>query len=63
MSISAVLTPVTQAGYWRVKIAWPNKTPHFFGKFQSQAEAERWIKQHRWLTEQRQAKDAPPEIE
>ena len=51
---SVVLTPVTQAGYWRVKIAWPNKTPHFFGKFQSQAEAEKWIEEHRWLTRQPQ---------
>jgi len=32
---------------------WPNKNPHFFGKFRSQAEAEKWIAEHRWLTEQR----------
>jgi len=31
---------------------WPNKH-HFFGKFRSQAEAEKWIAEHRWLTEQR----------
>lgn len=55
---SVVLTPVTQAGYWRVKIAWPNKTPHYFGRFQSQAEAERWIAEHHWLIEQRQEPDA-----
>jgi len=30
---------------------------HFFGKFLSQAEAEKWIEQHRWLTEQRQKPD------
>jgi hypothetical protein len=49
-----VLSPVRQWGYWRVKIAWPNATPRYFGKFNSQAEAERWIARHRWLTEQRQ---------
>jgi hypothetical protein len=51
---SVVLTPVVEASYWRVKIAWPRKTPHFFGKFQSQAEAEKWIADHHWMTEQRQ---------
>jgi hypothetical protein len=51
---SVVLTPVTQAGHWRVKIAWPGKTPHYFGRFNSQAEAEQWIADHHWMTEQRQ---------
>jgi hypothetical protein len=51
---SVVLSPVRQAGYWRVKIAWPNHTPRYFGKFNSQAEAEKWIEEHRWLIEQRQ---------
>ena len=50
---SVVLTSVAEAGYWRVKIAWPHKTPHYFGKFQSQAEAELWIAEHHWLTKQR----------
>jgi hypothetical protein len=56
---SIVLTPITQSGHWRVKIAWPNKTPHYFGKFQSRAEAEKWIEEHRWLTEQAQEPDEP----
>jgi len=56
---SVVLTPVTQSGYWRVKIAWPNKTPHYFGKFQSREEAEKWIEKHRWLTEQAQEPEEP----
>ena len=55
---SVVLTSVTQAGYWRVKLAWPHKTPHYFGKFQSQAEAELWIAEHHWLTKQPQEPDA-----
>jgi hypothetical protein len=54
-----VLTPVTQSRYWRVKIAWPNKTPHYFGKFQSREEAEKWIEKHRWLTEQAQDSGEP----
>jgi hypothetical protein len=43
-----------QSGYWRVKIAWPTTTPRYFGKFKSQAEAQQWIEQHRWLTDQAQ---------
>jgi hypothetical protein len=45
---------VMQSGYWRVKIAWPTTTPRYFGKFKSQAEAQQWIEQHRWLTDQAQ---------
>ena len=48
------LTPFSQSGYWRVEIAWLDATPRYFGKFQSQSEAEKWIEQHRWLTEQTQ---------
>ena len=35
------LTPFSQSGYWRVEIAWPDATPRYFGKFQSQSEAEK----------------------
>lgn len=49
---SVMLTPVALKGFWRVKMTWPNKSVHFFGKFLSRAEAEKWIEQHRWLTEQ-----------
>lgn len=51
---SVVLTPIAEAGYWRVKIAWPKKTPHFFGKFQIKKEAKQWIAGHHWMTEQSQ---------
>jgi hypothetical protein len=34
------------------------QTSHYFGKFQSQAEAEQWIADHRWTTTQRQEPDA-----
>jgi hypothetical protein len=60
---TVVLTPVAAAGHWRVKIAWPNKTPHFFGKFQTKAEAEKWIERHHWMTEQRQEPDLSPDVE
>jgi hypothetical protein len=59
---TVMLTPVAEAGSWRVKIAWPNKTPHFFGKFQTKAEAEKWIERHHWMTEQRQEPDLPPDV-
>ena len=49
---SVTLTPIALKGYWRVKMTWPNKNLHFFGKFLSRAEAEKWIEQHRWLQHQ-----------
>jgi hypothetical protein len=52
-SLTVVLTAAAQSRYWRVKVEWPNKRSHFFGKFRSQAEAEKWIAEHRWLTERR----------
>jgi hypothetical protein len=51
---SVVLTAVAEAGYWRVKLAWPKMPPRYFGKFETQAEAEKWIAEHRWLIEQRE---------
>ena len=61
---SVVLSPVRQGDDWRVKIAWPDAIPRYFGKFNSQAEAEKWIEDHRWLTTQRQKSDvAPPDME
>jgi hypothetical protein len=53
---SVVLTPVKR-GRWRVKIAWPDTPSRYFGKFNSQAEAERWIAEHQWLIEQHQEPD------
>jgi hypothetical protein len=55
---SVVLTPVLAARHkWRVKIAWPDAIPRFVGKFNSQAEAERWIAEHQWLIKQHQEPD------
>jgi hypothetical protein len=48
---SVVLTPIRRSGHWRVKMTWPgNKiSSHYFGKFNSQADAEKWIAEYRWL--------------
>jgi hypothetical protein len=42
-----------QSKYWRVQMAWPDSSPRYFGKFDSRAEAEKWIKKHDWLTKQK----------
>lgn len=55
--VSCVVSSVRQADYWRVKMKWPNSIPRFFGRFNTEAEAERWIAEHRWLTEQREEPD------
>jgi hypothetical protein len=38
-----------------VRLSGPGHAAHFFGKFETQAEAEKWIAEHRWLTERREA--------
>jgi len=43
---------VHRQGHWRVEMTWPQSPPRYFGKFDSAAEAERWIAEHRWLTKQ-----------
>jgi hypothetical protein len=48
---STVLTSVKEGDLWRVQIAWPSGTTHYFGKFGSEKEASGWISRHRWLTE------------
>jgi hypothetical protein len=50
---SVVLTLVRQRDHWRVKMTWWKKT-RYFGQFNSQSEAEKWIEEHRWLTDQRE---------
>jgi hypothetical protein len=55
---SLVLTPVRRSDCWRVELAWPSHPRRYFGNFDSQAEAEKWIKAHDWLTKQSQERDA-----
>jgi hypothetical protein len=60
MGGGVTLTAVQGPDYWRVKIAWPNSIPRYFGKFASKPEAEKWIAEHHWLTEQSKvAPDTP----
>jgi hypothetical protein len=60
MGSLATLTAVQGWDYWRVKLVWPDHAPRLFGKFASKAEAEKWIAEHHWLTEQsKPAPDAP----
>jgi hypothetical protein len=54
-----LLTAVQQSDYWRVKIAWPEHSPRYFGKFESEQEAQKWIKDHDWLTMQPQESQEP----
>jgi len=45
----AELKPVQRGDRWRILISWPDYKPRFFGDFDSEAEAARWIKEHSWL--------------
>ena len=44
----AELKPVRR-DRWRIQISRPDYKPRFFGDFDSEAEAARWIKEHSWL--------------
>jgi hypothetical protein len=35
------------------------RCPRFFGRFNTEAEAEKWIAEHHWLTEQHPEPDLP----
>jgi len=45
----AELKPVQRGDRWRIQMSWPNYNPRFFGDFDSEEEAARWIKKHGWL--------------
>jgi hypothetical protein len=49
-SMSALLSPVQDDKIWRVKIVWPNRAVHHFGKFTSEQDAIDWINAHPRLT-------------
>ena len=51
------LAAIRQSGHWRVEMRWPKRPPRYFGKFDSQREAEEWIEAHRWMSAQRQEPD------
>jgi hypothetical protein len=45
----AELKPVQRGDRWRIQMSWPGYNARFFGDFNSEAEATRWIKDHSWL--------------
>jgi hypothetical protein len=45
----AELKPVQREDRWRIQMSWPGYNARFFGDFDSEAEAARWIEEHRWL--------------
>ena len=46
----AILSIVQSGAIWRVRIAWPNCPARYFGKFNSETEAQKWIAAHASLT-------------
>jgi hypothetical protein len=48
--MSALLSPMKDGKIWRVKIVWPNRSVHHFGKFTSEQDAIDWIHAHPRLT-------------
>lgn len=54
-----VMRPVLSRGLWRVLMKWPGRPIRHFGRFESEAEAIRWIAEHRWL--EKQNLERPPE--
>jgi hypothetical protein len=51
---AATFKTVREFDCWRVKIAWPRTSPRYFGHFKSEQEAEKWIAEHHWMTDQAQ---------
>jgi hypothetical protein len=47
-----VLSSVQADGVWRVQITWANGSKNRIGKFSTKQEAEKWVADHRLLTEQ-----------
>ena len=58
-SMSALLSPVQDGKIWRVKIVWPNRAVHHFGKFTSENDAIDWINAHPQLTRPEDTIDEP----
>jgi hypothetical protein len=50
MGESATMSLVYQRDVWRVRMVWPKHKPRYFGRFPSEAESQRWLKEHSWMT-------------
>jgi hypothetical protein len=57
--MAAQLSPVQEGDIWRVRIAWPNRAVHYFGKFTSEQDAIDWINAHPSLTKPENTIDEP----
>jgi hypothetical protein len=60
---ATILSGVHADGVWRVQITWANGSKHRIGKFGTKQEAEKWIEDHRWLTERPVEPPQPKEKE
>jgi hypothetical protein len=47
------LTSVKRNGHWAVRLAWPNGSIHYVGRYADRREANKWIAEHRWMTAER----------
>jgi hypothetical protein len=57
--MDALLSPVQEGEIWRVKIVWPNRAVHYFGKFTSERGAIAWIDAYPRLTKPEDTMDKP----
>jgi hypothetical protein len=57
----AELKAIMRGDRWRIQMSWPGYNPRFFGDFDSEAEAERWIKQHTSLAPDTKASTELPD--
>jgi hypothetical protein len=57
--MAAMLLPVQEDDIWRVKIVWPNRAVHYFGKFTCERDATDWINAHPRLTKPEDTIDEP----
>jgi hypothetical protein len=57
--MAAILSSVQDRKIWRVKIVWPNRHVHYFGKFTSERDAVEWINAHPNLTRPEDRIDEP----
>jgi hypothetical protein len=57
--MAAMLSPVQEGHIWRVKIVWPTRNVHYFGKFTSEKDAIDWINAHPNLTKPEDTVDEP----
>jgi hypothetical protein len=48
--MAALLSPLREGDIWRVRVVWPNRAVHYFGKFTSERDATDWINAHPRLT-------------